>query len=125
MLHLVELYRLIQPPRNLQPRYNIAPTTTIDVVRSGDAGFELVAMRWGLIPWWWNKSAKELPSTFNSRAETVSQKPMFRSAFRRTRCIVPASGYYEWRPAAGGKQPYCRLRDFGMSGETQRRARRF
>jgi putative SOS response-associated peptidase YedK len=103
---LVELYRLTQPPRNLQPRYNIAPTTTIDVIRAGDAGFELIAMRWGLIPWWWNKSPKELPSTFNARAETVSQKPMFRSAFRRTRCIVPASGYYEWRPAAGGKQPY-------------------
>ena len=47
-----------------------------------------------------------MPSTFNARAETVAEKPMFRSAFKRARCIVPASGYYEWRPAEGGKQPY-------------------
>jgi putative SOS response-associated peptidase YedK len=103
---LVELYRLTQPPRNLRPRYNIAPTTAIDVVRLADTGPELVPMRWGLIPSWWKKTAKEVPSTFNARAETVAQKPMFRSAFKRTRCIVPASGYYEWRAVEGGKQPY-------------------
>ena len=103
---LVELYRLTQPARNLCPRYNIAPTTQIDVVRLADTGPELVQMRWGLIPGWWKKTAKEVPSTFNARAETVAQKPMFRSAFKRTRCIVPASGYYEWRKVEGGKQPY-------------------
>ena len=63
-------------------------------------------MRWGLIPGWWKKTAKEVPLTFNARAETVAQKPMFRSAFKRTRCIVPASSYYEWRAVEGGKQPY-------------------
>jgi putative SOS response-associated peptidase YedK len=52
------------------------------------------------------KTAKEVPSTFNARAETVVGKPMFRSAFKCNRCIVPASGYYEWAPADGGKQPY-------------------
>ena len=103
---LVELYRLTQPARNLRPRYNIAPTTAIDVVRLADAGPELVPMRGGLIPSWWKKTAKEVPSTFNARAETVAQKSMFRTAFKRTRCIVPASGYYEWRPAEDGKQPY-------------------
>jgi putative SOS response-associated peptidase YedK len=103
---LVELYRLTQPARNLRPRYNIAPTTTIDVLRLAEAGPELVPMRWGLIPSWWKKTLKELPSTFNARAETVATKPMFRTAFRRTRCIVPASGYYEWHAAEGGKQPY-------------------
>ena len=103
---LVELYRLARPPRNLRPRYNIAPTTAIDVVRMAPAGPELVPMRWGFIPGWWKKTAREAPSTFNARAETVAEKPMFRSAFRRTPCIVPASGYYEWRPAEGGKQPY-------------------
>ena len=103
---LVELYRLTQPARNLRPRYNIAPTTAIDVVRSAETGPELVPMRWGLIPEWWKKTAKEVPSTFNARAETVAQKPMFRSAFKRTHCIVPASGYYEWRAVEGGKQPY-------------------
>ena len=103
---LVELYRLTQPARNLRPRYNIAPTTAIDVVRLAETGPELVPMRWGLIPGWWKKTAKEVPSTFNARAETVAQKPMFRSAFKRTRCIVPASGYYEWRTIDKTKQPY-------------------
>jgi putative SOS response-associated peptidase YedK len=103
---LVELYRLTQSARNLQPRYNIAPTTSINVVRLTDAGRELVPMRWGLIPGWWKKTANEVPSTFNARAETVAQKPMFRSPFKRSRCIVPASGYYEWRAAEGGKQAY-------------------
>jgi putative SOS response-associated peptidase YedK len=103
---LVELYRLTQPARNLRPRYNIAPTTSIDVLRLAETGRELVPMRWGLIPGWWKKTAKEVPSTFNARAETVAEKPMFRSAFKRNRCIVPASGYYEWRTAEGGKQPY-------------------
>src|SRR5208283_1125897 len=103
---LVELYRLTQRARNLRPRYNIAPTTAIDVVTLAQTGPELVPMRWGLIPGWWKKTAKEVPSTFNARAETVAEKPMFRSAFKRTRCIVPASGYYEWRAAEGGKQPY-------------------
>jgi putative SOS response-associated peptidase YedK len=103
---LVELYQLTQPAPNLRPRYNIAPTTSIDVLRLADAGPELVPMRWGLIPGWWKKTAKEVPSTFNARAETAAQKPMFRSAFKRTRCIVPTSGYYEWRAVEGGKQPY-------------------
>ena len=55
-------------------------------------------MRWGLIPSWWEKTAKEVPSTFNARAETVATKPMFRAAFKRCRCLIPASGYFEWRP---------------------------
>lgn len=80
---------------NLRPRYNIAPTTAIDVVRPADAGLELVPMRWDLISSWWKRTAKEVPSTFNARAEMIAQKPMFRSAFKRMRCIVPASGYYE------------------------------
>ena len=91
---------------NLRPLYNLAPATAIDVVRLADTGPELVPMRWSLIPGWWKKTTKEVPSTFNARAETVAEKPMFRSAFKRTRCIVPASGYYEWRLAEGGKQPY-------------------
>jgi putative SOS response-associated peptidase YedK len=68
---LAELYALTQPPRNLAPRYNIAPTTMIDVVRVHDGARELVPMRWGLIPAWWKKAAKEVPATFNARAERV------------------------------------------------------
>src|SRR2546430_6040647 len=70
-------------------------------------------MRWQLIPPWWKKSLKELPATFNARAETVAEKPMFRDAFRRSRCLIPASGYYEWQDTPGGKQPYCFTRRDG------------
>jgi putative SOS response-associated peptidase YedK len=63
-------------------------------------------MRWGLVPSWWKKKAKEAPATFNARAETVAEKPMFRDAFRRLRCLIPASGYYEWQNTPTGKQPY-------------------
>ncbi len=100
------LYRLTTPPANLQPRYNVCPTTPINTVVAREGRNELVPMRWGLIPAWWKKKAKETPATFNARAETVAEKPMFRSAFERGRCVVPASGYYEWRDTRGGKQPY-------------------
>ena len=67
----------------------------------------LVPMRWGLVPSWWSKPLKELKlATFNALAETVADKPFFRSAFRRTRCLIPVSGYYEWHDTTGGKQPY-------------------
>lgn len=92
--------------RNLQPRYNIAPTTTVDVVIDRGQGHEIVPMRWGLVPGWWKKTLKDLPATFNARAESVAEKPMFRDAFRRRRCIIPASGFYEWTTEADGKQPH-------------------
>lgn len=104
-----DLYRLTapaSPARNLQARYNICPTTTIDAVVEHDAVCELVPMRWGLVPSWWKKKLKETPSTFNARAETVAEKPMFRAAFKRRRCLIPASGYYEWQGTPAGKQPY-------------------
>jgi putative SOS response-associated peptidase YedK len=69
---LVELYRLTQPARNLYPRYNIAPTTAIDVLRTAETGPELVPMRWGLIPGWWKKTAKEVPSAFNARSQRAN-----------------------------------------------------
>ena len=63
-------------------------------------------MRWGLTPYWWKKPLKQLPATFNARAESVEDKPMFRDAFKRHRCIIPASGYCEWSAKPNGKQPY-------------------
>jgi putative SOS response-associated peptidase YedK len=60
----------------------------------------------GLIPYWWKKPVKQLPATFNARAEGVASKPMFRDTFKRHRCIIPASGYYEWIKRPDGKQPY-------------------
>ena len=97
---------LFGTPRNLQPRYNIAPTTPVDVVRQGPEGRELLSMRWGLVPGWWKKPLKELPASFNARAESVANKPMFREAYRRQRCIIPASGFYEWTGGKGDKQPH-------------------
>src|ERR1700719_364623 len=79
-----ELYDLIGVARNLQAHYNIAPTDTVEVVRSIEGGAtELVPMRWGLIPWWWKKPLKQLPATFTRRAEGVESKPMFCDAFKR------------------------------------------
>ena len=105
---IVALYRLTldAQARNPQPRFNIPPTTVIDTVLSLDGKRMLAPMRWGLVPSWWKKSLKEVPATFNARAETVAEKPMFRAAFKRSRCIVPASGYYEWKAEEGGKQPH-------------------
>jgi putative SOS response-associated peptidase YedK len=60
----------------------------------------------GLVPWWWNKPLKQLPARFNARAESVADKPMFRDAFKRHRCIIPASGCYEWLERPDGRQPY-------------------
>jgi putative SOS response-associated peptidase YedK len=102
-----EFMSVFGTPRNLQPHYNIAPTMTVDVIRLGKDGTrELVPMRWGLIPAWWKKSAKETPATFNARAESVADKPMFRTAFRKQRCIIPASGFYEWTGEKGDRQPH-------------------
>jgi putative SOS response-associated peptidase YedK len=102
-----ELYGLTGASRNLQAHYNIAPADALDVVKPVvDGTSELVSMRWGLIPYWWRKPLKYLPATFNARAESVADQPMFRDAFHWQRCIVPASGYYEWITRPNGIQPY-------------------
>lgn len=106
---LVRLYRLTldQPPRNTQARYNVCPTDPIDTIVERDGQRELVSMRWGLVPRWWSKAIKDVKmATFNARAETVETKPFFRDAFKRTRCLIPVSGYYEWQDMPGGKQPW-------------------
>lgn len=105
---IVELYNLTDgvPARNLEPRYNIAPTTQVEMVRETGQQRELVPARWGLIPSWWKKPANKSPSTFNARSETVASKPMFRAAYKARRCLVPASGFYEWKRDGKDKQPY-------------------
>lgn len=96
-----------QPLGNLAPRFSLCPTQDIVVARSAPDGTHLLErMRWGLVPQWWKKPLKELPSTFNARAETVAEKPTFRAAFRSRRCIIPASGSYEWQDRPDGKQPW-------------------
>ena len=112
---LYQLYMLTSTPSNLQPRFNICPTTTVDVVIKGDGKRALVPMRWGIIPVWWKKSLKEMRlATFNARAETIAEKPMFRDSFKRRRCLMPASGYYEWHDTPEGKQPYYFTRRDGQ-----------
>lgn len=101
-----EFYNLIGPARNLQPNYNVAPTHAVNVIGATDEGYKMRDMRWGLIPSWWKKPVKDLPSTINARGETVAEKPMFRSAYKRSRCLIPASGFYEWQRIDGAKQPY-------------------
>jgi hypothetical protein len=72
---LHRLYRLTQPAHNLRPRYDICPTDRVDVIVPHDGALAVVPMRWQLIPPWWKKPLKELPATFNARAETVADKP--------------------------------------------------
>lgn len=96
--------------RLVVPRYNIAPTQPIAVVRAGHKGRELVPVRWGLIPWW-AKDPKTLPLMINARAEGIAEKPAYRDAFKYRRCLVPASGFYDWQApksnrGKGPKQPY-------------------
>lgn len=88
-----------------EAQFNIAPTQLAPVVVSRDEGAHVEAMRWGLVPGW-AKDKKIGAKAINARVETVVEKPMFRSAFKKRRCLVPASGYFEWREEEDGKQPY-------------------
>ncbi len=103
---LERLYRLTlnQPLPNTRARCNVCPTGPIDAVVGSNGKRELMSMRWGLIPSWWSKPIKL--AAFNARAETVVEMPFFRDAFKRTRCLIPVSGYYEWQNTPGGKQPW-------------------
>lgn len=97
---------------NLAPRYNVAPTQSAAVVRLDESGVrELSMLRWGLLPSW-AKDASMAAKMINARSETVADKPSFREAFRKRRCLIPADGFYEWRMEDGRKQPFR----IGMKG---------
>ena len=113
-----------------EPRYNIAPMTDVPVVRVNAGGErELTRMRWGFVPRWAKDTAIG-NKMINARGETLAQKPTFRTAFRRHRCLLPADGFYEWQalPAAAGesvrKQPlHIGMKDgslFGLAGLFER-----
>lgn len=85
-------------------RYNAAPTLVMPVIRGGGHR-ELVGMKWGLIPPW-AKDPKEGARMNNARGETVAEKPSFRGAFKRKRCIIPMAGFYEWKATPEGKIPH-------------------
>lgn len=101
------LFRFDGPLLNLPPRYNVAPTQDAPVVvRAPEGGRQLTMMRWGLVPSWSKEGPSARFSMHNARAETVAEKPAYRSAFRDRRCLVPADGYYEWEKRPDGRQPY-------------------
>jgi putative SOS response-associated peptidase YedK len=87
------------------PRYNIFPTHPIAIIRQGLKGREFALARWGFIPSW-QKKVDGRPQT-NARSETVHEKRMFRSAFKRRRCLIPANGYYDWIPDDALRRPHC------------------
>ena len=104
--HLAALFELPQEPV-VVPRYNIAPTQPVAVVRISPASRqrEWALTLWGLIPSW-AKDPSIGQKMINARADGVAEKPSFRAAFKRRRCLVPASGFYEWKKTANGKEPH-------------------
>jgi putative SOS response-associated peptidase YedK len=90
------------------PRYNIAPTQPVPVIRQHpkEPVRELSLMRWGLIPSW-AKDSSAAARMINARSETASTKPAFRDALKSRRCLIPADGFYEWMRMEKTKQPYC------------------
>jgi putative SOS response-associated peptidase YedK len=101
---------------NFPPRYNVAPTQPIPIVRLADGKRAFTLMRWGLLPSW-VKDPKTFPLLIDARGESVLEKPAFRNAMRRRRCLIPTDGFYEWQARGSGrpKQPYlvCAKRDAG------------
>jgi putative SOS response-associated peptidase YedK len=98
-----------------EPRYNIAPSQSVGIIRQDPAqperGFSLA--RWGLIPYWAKDSSIGY-KLINARSETVTSKPAFREAFESRRCLIPADGFYEWKRAEKAKQPF----HFGMADDS-------
>ena len=107
---LAEIFGLSEPPA-IPARYNIAPTQQVAVIRQIAAGGNrLDFLRWGLIPSW-AKDPSIGSRMINARSETIDEKPSFRAAFKARRCLVLASGFYEWEEVAGKKVPrYLRLK---------------
>ena len=107
MAALSQLFDFPERP-NLAARVNIAPSQEVAAVRLGEGEVgarHLVSLRWGLIPSW-SKEAGIGNRLINARAETIAEKPSFRAAFHRRRCLIPADGFYEWKTEQGRKQPY-------------------
>ena len=100
-----DLLSMTDQPVELAPRYNVAPGQKIAAVRMEGNRRRLVWLRWGLIPGW-AKDPTVCYRLINARSETASTKPSFRAAFRSQRCLIPASGFYEWHRTRTVRQPY-------------------
>lgn len=99
-------FQAVEATANLEtPRYNICPTTDIAVCAVHDGERHLVPMRWGFLPRWY-KTPTDGPLLINARSETIAEKPAFRDAAVKRRCLIPASGFYEWFRDGGAKEPW-------------------
>jgi putative SOS response-associated peptidase YedK len=103
----VQLYQLSfgVEPTDVEPHYNIAPTDVAPVIVQDEAGRRTEHMQWGLVPSW-SKDPAVGQKLINARADTLAEKPSFRTAFKRRRCLVPADGFFEWKGEKGSKQPF-------------------
>jgi len=114
---LRRIFGYVEQP-NFPPRHNIAPTQPIPVVMVENDARHFHLMRWGFVPSW-TKDPRKMTLLINARSETVRDKPAFKNAMKRRRCLVPADGYYEWQVSSGRKRPYfIRRRDghpFGLA----------
>ncbi len=121
---LAEFFELAALP-DITNRYNIAPTQSAPAILIGESGRERVhrELHWGLIPSW-AKDSSIGSRMINARAETLSEKPSYRTAFKRRRCLIATDGFYEWKKTESGKQPFCiRMSDdgvFAMAGLWER-----
>lgn len=103
---MARLFSLDGARANLAPRWNVAPTQSAPIIAIGkDGARKLVMARWGLRPAWMEKDPPTGP-LFNARGETVAEKPAFRAAYARKRCLVPADGFYEWKREGKARQPF-------------------
>ncbi|MGB5755828.1 MAG: SOS response-associated peptidase [Acidimicrobiales bacterium] len=104
---LAKYFGAEEPEGELEPSFNVAPTNEVYAIRAEAGTRKLDTLRWGLVPFW-AKDLKIGSKMINARAETVAQKPAFRKAFERRRCLIPADGFYEWAKVTGqkAKQPY-------------------
>ncbi len=99
---------------NFPPRYNIAPTQPVPIIRQDDGVRQFSLVRWGLVPSW-SKQVNASNPLINARAETIFEKPSFKNAIRRRRCLFPLDGFYEWYRGAPRRQAYyVRARDHGL-----------
>ena len=104
---LAKYFGAEEPEGELEPSFNVAPTNEVYAIRAEAGTRKLDTLRWGLVPFW-AKDLKIGSKMINARAETVAEKPAFRKAFERRRCLIPADGFYEWAKVTGqkAKQPY-------------------
>src|SRR6201994_1859956 len=101
---LRQIFGYIEQP-NFPPRHNIAPTEPVPVILLENGGRHFRLMRWGLVPAW-VKDPRKFSLLINARSETVREKPAFKNAIKRRRCLIPADGYYEWHTSDNRKRPY-------------------